>query len=313
MAFKDAKRCKAKSKRTGQPCRNPARLERAVCRHHGGNTPAGFSSPHFKTGKHSKYLKTSSRSRQAATDKERIFNTVCNLNEEIALTIMHTQELLPLIDDRNPNRAKVWENIHQVIEYQRKLTLTQSTLRLQQLELEKKLNTLVPVEEFRRFALTLGKLFGMSPEPIKLEQLAALQREYSILPKVIRQADLTDSPAGEKAAGEKTSSVDDYLFNQTRSVVPDQQKESSKHQAACNFQSKETNRDQSPPAQIRQTVPEMEQPPILAQTTGEQVNQPGAGEIMGNQIRTPDSDLFDRELYLDEDFYKELKEAGAFD
>lgn len=96
-------------------------------------------------------------------------------------------------------------------------------------------------------------------------------------------------------------------------MVPDQQKEPSKNQAACNFQSKETNRDQLPPAQIRQTVLEMERQQVLEQITGEQVNQPGAKEVRGKQIRTPDSDLFDQELYLDEELYKDLKEAGVFD
>jgi hypothetical protein len=39
MAFKDAKRCKAHSKRTGEPCKNPAVIGFDVCRMHGAHGP----------------------------------------------------------------------------------------------------------------------------------------------------------------------------------------------------------------------------------------------------------------------------------
>jgi hypothetical protein len=40
MALKDAKRCSAKAKRTGEQCQNPAVESFSVCRHHGAGTPA---------------------------------------------------------------------------------------------------------------------------------------------------------------------------------------------------------------------------------------------------------------------------------
>jgi hypothetical protein len=46
--------CGAK-KRDGSPCKQPA-MENGRCRLHGGKTPRGIASPHFVTGKYSKYL-----------------------------------------------------------------------------------------------------------------------------------------------------------------------------------------------------------------------------------------------------------------
>jgi len=48
--------CTAKSKRTGQQCQQNAMKGSTKCFHHGGSTPKGMASPHFKTGRYSKYL-----------------------------------------------------------------------------------------------------------------------------------------------------------------------------------------------------------------------------------------------------------------
>jgi hypothetical protein len=47
--------CGAK-KRDGTPCRRPPLHGRTRCRLHGGATPAGIASPHFKHGRRSKYV-----------------------------------------------------------------------------------------------------------------------------------------------------------------------------------------------------------------------------------------------------------------
>jgi hypothetical protein len=47
--------CGAK-KRNGEPCRGPA-LANGRCRIHGGLTPGGVASPHYKHGRRSRYLK----------------------------------------------------------------------------------------------------------------------------------------------------------------------------------------------------------------------------------------------------------------
>ncbi len=48
--------CNAKSKSTGQQCKQPVVKGSTKCRFHGGKTPKGIASPNFVTGKYSKYL-----------------------------------------------------------------------------------------------------------------------------------------------------------------------------------------------------------------------------------------------------------------
>jgi hypothetical protein len=48
--------CNAKAKSTGQQCRRRAVSGSTKCTVHGGLTPKGAASPHFKTGRYSKYL-----------------------------------------------------------------------------------------------------------------------------------------------------------------------------------------------------------------------------------------------------------------
>jgi hypothetical protein len=48
--------CKAKSKQSGKQCRKAAVPGMEVCRFHGGATPVGAASPHFKHGRYSKHL-----------------------------------------------------------------------------------------------------------------------------------------------------------------------------------------------------------------------------------------------------------------
>jgi hypothetical protein len=51
-AFLHAPRCRARSKRTGQPCQSPAVTGWKVCRHHGagGGAPKGERNGNYKTG-----------------------------------------------------------------------------------------------------------------------------------------------------------------------------------------------------------------------------------------------------------------------
>jgi hypothetical protein len=50
--------CKAQSRRSGQQCRNPAMRGLAVCCMHGGKTPRGPASVHYKSGRFSRFLPT---------------------------------------------------------------------------------------------------------------------------------------------------------------------------------------------------------------------------------------------------------------
>ncbi len=56
MAFSDANRCTAKSKSSGQQCKNPAITGTNVCRLHGGaGVRHGADNPAFTTGLHVRY------------------------------------------------------------------------------------------------------------------------------------------------------------------------------------------------------------------------------------------------------------------
>jgi hypothetical protein len=59
----DAPRCKAKSKRTGKPCRAPAVRGCRVCRMHGagGGAPEGKSNGNFRHGGRTREVIESSR------------------------------------------------------------------------------------------------------------------------------------------------------------------------------------------------------------------------------------------------------------
>ncbi len=48
--------CKAKSKRSGEQCKKHAVNGKGVCHIHGGKTPSGIASPHFKNGRYSKVI-----------------------------------------------------------------------------------------------------------------------------------------------------------------------------------------------------------------------------------------------------------------
>lgn len=55
MALSDAVKCTAKAKTTGKQCKNPA-MPNGKCRMHGGRTPSGLASPHYKHGLYSKSI-----------------------------------------------------------------------------------------------------------------------------------------------------------------------------------------------------------------------------------------------------------------
>jgi len=50
--------CDAKSKSTGERCKQPVVKGSSKCRYHGGKTPKGLASANFKTGRYSKHLPT---------------------------------------------------------------------------------------------------------------------------------------------------------------------------------------------------------------------------------------------------------------
>lgn len=87
--------CTATVYKTQQQCRRRAVEGRNVCQVHGGATPRGIASPHYKTGRYSKYLpaRLAARYQEARTDGE-----LLALREEVALTDARLADLLARVD-----------------------------------------------------------------------------------------------------------------------------------------------------------------------------------------------------------------------
>lgn len=96
------KACGAKT-RTGGTCKQPA-LANGRCRFHGGKTPGGIASPHFKTGRYSKYLpaRLSDRYHESLTDPD-----LLELRSEIAVLDARMGELIERIDTGESGAAWV--------------------------------------------------------------------------------------------------------------------------------------------------------------------------------------------------------------
>ena len=71
LAMHRATRCRARSKRTGKPCRSPAVRGWAVCRMHGarGGAPKGKRNGNYRTGEYSAEVLETKRIIRALTRK----------------------------------------------------------------------------------------------------------------------------------------------------------------------------------------------------------------------------------------------------
>ena len=101
--------CKAKSKRTGNRCLRPAMNDKEVCYHHGGRTPRGMASPHFKTGRYSKFLpdRMASRFEEGQADTE-----LLALRHEISVLDARTEDLLKRVD--SGESGELWRQLRDV-------------------------------------------------------------------------------------------------------------------------------------------------------------------------------------------------------
>jgi hypothetical protein len=86
--------CAAK-KTNGEPCKAQAVRGKRVCRVHGGMTPGGIASPHYKDGRYSRFLpaRLGPRYQEARADGE-----LLALREDIALTDARLSDLLSRVD-----------------------------------------------------------------------------------------------------------------------------------------------------------------------------------------------------------------------
>lgn len=101
--------CTAKSKRTGERCQQQAMSGSKVCYHHGGKTPKGVASPHFKTGRYSAHMpaRLLDRYNEAANDPQ-----LLELSHEIALLDSRLADLLTRVDS---GEAKtLWEKARKI-------------------------------------------------------------------------------------------------------------------------------------------------------------------------------------------------------
>lgn len=103
MAFAHASKCTAKTKATGQRCKNPAVSGSTKCRMHGGATPRGLDSPHTRTGLYSKYLPSQ------IGDKVQTFleSDPLELLSELALLRALLAEYLSRFDGINPSARDI--------------------------------------------------------------------------------------------------------------------------------------------------------------------------------------------------------------
>jgi hypothetical protein len=118
------RQCTATSKRSGQRCRKSAMRGRTVCLAHGGRTPRGAASPHFKTGRYSRSLPGHL---VAAYERALADPTLLSLRDEVALTDAMIAELLGQLDDHSPDTKyrRVFRQIGRLIERRRRLVETE--------------------------------------------------------------------------------------------------------------------------------------------------------------------------------------------
>jgi hypothetical protein len=100
--------CNATAKGSGKQCRQPVVEGSTKCRYHGGLTPRGIASPHFRHGRHSKYLPGDLRALYAAAlnDADRV-----DMMDELALIDARAAQVLEQI--RDGNTAASWARMRQ--------------------------------------------------------------------------------------------------------------------------------------------------------------------------------------------------------
>lgn len=99
-------RCTAKSKASGQRCKNFAEPGFSVCRFHGGKTPVGVAAPAFKTGRYSRHMpaRLLETYQQSIDDPE-----LLNMRADIALIDSRLAELLKRAD--TGEAGTLWEQM----------------------------------------------------------------------------------------------------------------------------------------------------------------------------------------------------------
>lgn len=104
-----ARICGAKT-RAGGTCKQAARAN-GRCRFHGGMTPRGIASPHWKTGRYSKYLPERLQERYQASVKD---PELLALREDIALLDARLADVLGKVD--SGESTALWRTLQQTFD-----------------------------------------------------------------------------------------------------------------------------------------------------------------------------------------------------
>jgi hypothetical protein len=117
--------CTAKAKSTGEQCRRRAVAGKTKCVVHGGKTPGGIASPHFKHGRYSKYLpdRLLGRYQEALADPE-----LLSLRDDVALVDGRLTELFEQLD--TGRSEALWEELQEAYRELTRAIGTQDTTRL---------------------------------------------------------------------------------------------------------------------------------------------------------------------------------------
>lgn len=139
--------CAATSKQTGARCKNRPSPGRAVCRIHGGRTPRGIDSPHFKRGRYIQAFQGLSGERFAEimTDPE-----LLSTRAEIAALTVRLESLITRAEDAKPAAGdRAWSQII-------KLAEALSALRNTELRRLEKLQGFMTLEQAQALARALA-------------------------------------------------------------------------------------------------------------------------------------------------------------
>jgi hypothetical protein len=115
--------CGAKN-RQGEPCGN-SQMPNGRCKYHGGLTPVGPASPHYKNGRRSKLMKEikglGEHYERALSDPD-----LLRLDDEIALVDARIAQLLEKASTPRSSIDGLWPQLDALIESRRKLVDTES-------------------------------------------------------------------------------------------------------------------------------------------------------------------------------------------
>ena len=169
------RQCTAMSKRSGVQCRKPAMRGRTVCLAHGGRTPRGVASPHFKTGRYSRSLPVHL---VADYERARQDTTLLSLRDDIALNETMIVTLLQQLDESPGSPAKdrrIFRQVMRQTDLKRRLVATE--VRHMVLACE-----MMPVEEVLALVQTTIEIMKRYvPDPkdqqAMAEEMQALLRE----------------------------------------------------------------------------------------------------------------------------------------